>query len=69
MKILKPGEEGYGYIIEYDAGFISPELSCKDGACSNSNLIKEFKSGTSLGLNGELPDKIELYAVVQLSRS
>jgi len=65
MKILKPGEEGYGYIIEYDAGFISPELSCKDGACSNSNLIKEFKSGTSLGLNGELPDKIELYAVLQ----
>jgi hypothetical protein len=52
-------------LVEYDSGYIKPELTCKDGVCSNDNLIREFKSGTNLGPNGELPEKIEVYAVLQ----
>ena len=44
MKILEPGEEGHGYIIEYDAGYITPALTCEGGTCSNANLIREFES-------------------------
>lgn len=65
MKILKPGETGTGFLVEYDSGYITPDLSCPDGVCSNRNIIKEFKSGTNLSLDGELPDKIEIYAVLQ----
>lgn len=65
MKLLKAGEVGTGFLVEYDSGFLGPELGCKDGVCTNRNIIKEFKSGTSLGLDGELPDKIELFAVLQ----
>lgn len=65
MKILKPGETGTGYLVEYDSGYISPELRCPDGVCSNANLIKEFKSGTNLTLDGPLPDVVEIYAVLQ----
>ena len=65
MKILKPGEEGRGYLVEFDSGFISSELTCQDGVCSNHNLINEFKSGLTLGKDGSLPDKIEIYAVLQ----
>ena len=65
MKILKPWEEGTGYIIEYDSGYIKPELSCSDGTCTNANLLREFSSGTNLTLDGPLPDKIEIYAVLQ----
>lgn len=65
MKMLKPNEEGYGYIVEYDSGFVSSELTCQDGVCSNANLIREFKSGINLGQDGSLPDKIEIYAVLQ----
>jgi len=65
MKILKPGEEGHGYLVEFDSGFISSELTCQDGVCSNHNLINEFKSGLALGKDGSLPDKIEIYAVLQ----
>lgn len=65
MKILKPGEEGHGFLVEYDSGFVSSELTCQDGVCSNHNLINEFKSGLVLGQDGSLPDKIEIYAVLQ----
>lgn len=65
MKILKAGETGKGFLVEYDSGYITPELTCKDGVCSNANLIREFKSGTNLGLDGELPDVVEIYAVLQ----
>ena len=65
MKILKPGEVGRGYLVEFDSGFISSELTCQDGVCSNHNLINEFKSGLTLGKDGSLPDKIEIYAVLQ----
>ena len=63
MKILKPGESGYGFLVEYDSGYISPELTCADGTCSNDRLIREFK--TNLSATGELPDIIEVYAVLQ----
>jgi len=65
MKMLKPGETGTGFLVEYDSGYISPELTCPDGVCSNANLIREFKSGTNLTLDGPLPEKIEIYAVLQ----
>jgi len=64
MKILKPGQTGHGFLVEYDSGYISPELTCADGVCSNENILKEFKSGTNLG-SGDLPDVIEVYAVLQ----
>ena len=54
-----------GVLIEFDSGFISSELTCQDGVCSNHNLINEFKSGLALGKDGSLPDKIEIYAVLQ----
>jgi hypothetical protein len=69
MKILKPGETGYGYLVEYDAGFIGPELTCADGTCTNANLIREFdssiKSPDLYNEDGSLPDKVTLYAVLQ----
>jgi hypothetical protein len=65
MKILKPGEEGTGFLVEYDSGYIKPELTCKDGVCSNVNLIREFKSGMNFTMDGPLPEKIEIYAVLQ----
>ena len=69
MKILKPNEEGYGYLVEYDSGFITPELTCADGTCSNANLIREFdsslKSPNLYDSEGDVPDKVILYAVLQ----
>jgi TATA-box binding protein (TBP) (component of TFIID and TFIIIB) len=66
MKALKPNETNTkGLLIEYDSGYISPELTCPDGVCSNRNILKEFKSGTNLSPDGELPSKIEIYAVLQ----
>jgi hypothetical protein len=65
MRILKPNEEGYGYLVEYDSGYIKPELTCADGTCSNENLLREFKSGMNFTTDGPLPDVIEIYAVLQ----
>jgi len=68
MKILKPGEEGKGFLVEYDAGFISPKLSY-DGITNRDiieeQLLTEFDSGKRLGSNTKLPEVIELYAVLQ----
>ena len=62
MKILKPGEEGYGYLVEYDSGYISPELTCENGTCTNANLLREFESSiTSPDLyneDGTLPETV-----------
>ena len=66
MKILKPGEEGYGYIIEYDAGYVNSNISHrgkKNEDIINETLLREFKN--NLTSDGPLPDKIELYAVLQ----
>lgn len=68
MKILKPGEEGYGYIIEYDSGYITPALTCENGSCSNANLIREFESSIKspdLYTGTEDVPKVILYAVLQ----
>lgn len=55
IKTLKAGETGFGYLIEYDAGFISPLDE------RNKNIIKEFdnveaKHGT---------DTLIVYVVLQ----
>lgn len=68
MKIIKPGETGFGVLIEGDAGYISSDLSYK--GTKNSDLIKEqllreFKSGTNIGKDGSLPDVVIVYAVLQ----
>jgi hypothetical protein len=68
MEILKPGEEGHGYIIEYDAGYITPALTCENGTCSNANLIREFESSIKspeLSTGTEDVPKVILYAVLQ----
>jgi hypothetical protein len=64
MKILKPNETGvFGYLIESDSGYISNNLT--HNGKSNMDLIREFKSGTSLSRNQELPEVVEIYAVLQ----
>jgi len=74
MKILKPGETNVkGFLVEYDSGFISPNLEYKGK--KNLDLIKEhltpmsflneFKSGTNIGKDGSLPDVVIVYAVLQ----
>lgn len=63
MKIIKPGESGRGILVEYDAGYLSPDLSYE--GISNKDLIREFKSGTNIGKDGSLPDVIKMYAVLQ----
>ena len=65
MKIIKPGETGFGVLIEGDAGYISSDLSYK--GTTNSDLIKEqllreFKSGTNIGKDGSLPDVVIVLA-------
>jgi hypothetical protein len=58
-----------GVLIEYDAGYITPALTCADGSCSNVNLLREFESGIKspdLYTGTEtIPDKVILYAVLQ----
>lgn len=71
MKILLPGETNKkGFLVEYDSGYISPDLTYKGR--KNSDLIKEhlltlneFKSGTNIGKDGSLPDVVIVYAVLQ----
>jgi hypothetical protein len=64
IKINKNNEIGVkSILVEYDAGYISPNLSYK--GTKNSDLIREFKSGTNIGKDGTLPDVIIVYAVLQ----
>lgn len=69
MKILQPGETGKGYLVEYDSGYIKPELTCKDGTCSNEAMLREFDSSRNsqelYSEDGSLPEKVTLYAVLQ----
>jgi hypothetical protein len=69
MKILQPGETGTGYLVEYDSGYIKPELTCKDGTCSNAAMLKEFDSSRNsqelYSEDGILPETVKLYAVLQ----
>jgi hypothetical protein len=67
MKILKPGETGTGFLVEYDAGYISSKIKHQGRSNSefiNEQLIREFESNTSLA-SDKLPDIIEVYAVLQ----
>ena len=50
MKILGPKETGYGILIEYDAGHVSPE--------DNKQIIKEAK-------DMDFSQDLILYAVLQ----
>ncbi len=57
-----------GILVEYDAGYISPNLEYK--GTNNQQLIREFESGIKskdlyVGDDGKLPDKVVLYAVLQ----
>lgn len=64
IKINKNNELGLkSILVEYDAGYISPNLSYK--GVKNLDLIREFKSGTNIGKDGTLPDVIVVYAVLQ----
>lgn len=56
LKILKPGEVGTGYLIEQDAGYISPSDP------KNKSIIKEFKK---LDLGNDNPDSLIVYVVLQ----
>ena len=66
MKILKPREEGYGFLVEYDSGFISPDLTCPDGVCTNRNLIKEFNGTIAKGaMSGNMFLFFDTYTILQ----
>ena len=54
MKILKPNTVGTGLLVEYDAGYVSPN--------DNREFITEIKKGASSKFNVENP---YLYAVLQ----
>ena len=56
LKILKAGESGFGYLIEHDAGYISPDEP------RNKALIKEFKK---LDLGQHETESMIVYVVLQ----
>lgn len=56
LKLLKAGESGTGYLIEQDAGYISPSDP------KNQSLIKEFKK---LDLGNDNPESLVVYVVLQ----
>lgn len=56
FKLLKAGEVGTGYLIEHDAGYISPTDP------KNQSLIREFKK---LDLGQDNPESLIVYVVLQ----
>jgi hypothetical protein len=56
LKLLKAGQVGTGYLIENDAGYISPTDP------KNQSLIREFKK---LDLGQENSDSLVVYVVLQ----
>jgi hypothetical protein len=56
LKVIKAGQSGFGYLIEQDAGFISPTEP------RNQNLIREFKN---LDLGDSHPESLIVYVVLQ----
>lgn len=56
VKILKAGQSGFGYLIEHDAGYISPDEP------RNKALIREFKK---LDFNERDTDSLVVYVVLQ----
>jgi hypothetical protein len=62
MKILKPNDVGHGLLVEYDAGYISPDLTFNGK--SNSDLLREFETKSNIK-DGNIPDVVVVYAVLQ----
>ena len=56
LKLIKAGHTGFGYLIEHDAGYISPSDP------KNQSLIREFKK---LDLDQKNPDTLIVYVVLQ----
>lgn len=56
VKLLKAGQSGFGYLIEHDAGYISPDEP------RNKALIREFKK---LDFNERDTDSLVVYVVLQ----
>lgn len=56
IKILKAGQSGFGYLIEQDAGYISPSDP------KNQSLIREFKK---IDLANSTLDRLVVYVVLQ----
>lgn len=62
MNLIKQNQfNTKGLLVEYDAGYINNDLSHKGK--SNNDILREFNSGKVL--DQQLPDTIELYAVLQ----
>tara|TARA_B100000927_G_scaffold49678_1_gene36476 strand:- start:7 stop:702 length:696 start_codon:yes stop_codon:yes gene_type:complete len=57
IKILKPGQSGFGYLIEQDAGYISPEDSRNKAFISE---IKKLDKGQPI-----MAEPLVLYVVLQ----
>jgi len=57
IKIIKPGYSGFGYLIEQDAGYISPTDSRNKEFISE---VKKLDSGNKI-----IADPLELYVVLQ----
>lgn len=57
IKIIKPGQVGFGYLIEHDAGYISPNDSRNKDFI---NEVKKLDNGQSI-----ITDPLELYVVLQ----
>jgi hypothetical protein len=57
IKIIKPGQSGFGYLIEQDAGYISPNDSRNKDFI---NEIKKLDKGQQI-----ITDPLELYVVLQ----
>lgn len=56
LKLIKAGETGFGYLVEHDAGYISPSEP------RNQSLIREFKK---LDLKEGLHENLIVYVVLQ----
>jgi hypothetical protein len=57
IKIIKPGQSGFGYLIEQDAGYISPNDERNKAFV---NEIKKLEKGQQI-----ITDPLELYVVLQ----
>ena len=57
IKIIKPGQSGFGYLIEQDAGYISPTDERNKAFV---NEIKKLEKGQQI-----ITDPLELYVVLQ----
>lgn len=57
IKIIKPGQAGFGYLIEQDAGYISPSDERNKAFI---NEIKKLEKGQQI-----IADPLELYVVLQ----